>query len=196
MIDVKELKTPNNIYIEEFDVKVRPYLTVDEIMDIGETLLLAENTVVQQALLMTSVFNVCTDIPKEYIMQPTDEDDEPNEDFMGYDLMIQSGLWGAVANILSDSIDQIWEYVNDKEDASKAVSRFINNDLTSLIERVMELLTKWEKKMPRGKQWTQMLENFPQRLANAIVSINEDGNAEIIKNALELNTVNKDATDK
>lgn len=184
MVDIKDMKFPDMVYLTEFDIKVRPYLMLDEIVEIADTVLLGKDLVTQQSLLMIGVLNVVTDIPKEYL-------DVENEEFIGLDILIHSGLWRGVSELLEDDIENIWEYVTNEQDISKVAADFINEDLTRLLDRIVSLLEKWEKKMPRGKQWNELLENIPKNLASAIGTLKADNNLELVEKAVKMNTVYK-----
>ena len=195
MIKVEEFKIPQDVYDEQFDIHIRPYLTTEDIIEIAKKMLLCDSELMQRYSLIVDVLRACTDIDDEYLYWGTEEDEE--DKFLGWDLIIQSGLWGVVEKWVYNDIQHIWDYVLDKEDSSKAIARFVNQDLTEALNKAIEILEKWEKKMPRGKQWNEIMTALPNNLKDILTTIKEDGNAEIINNAMKMNSVVKeDAEDK
>ena len=45
---MKELKMPKEMYFEEYDLHVRPYLTLEEVVSIGELVVQADNPIEQE----------------------------------------------------------------------------------------------------------------------------------------------------
>ena len=171
--------------LEEYQIYVRPYLTVDDIISIGEMMCACDNTITQECVLMLEVLDKCTDIPKEYITIQTDEDAE--DKFMGFDLMKLSGLWQNVADEIIN-LDDVYEYVASKLNVGNAIAGFINESLEPLLDRMVSMLEKYEKKMPKAKEWKNILGDIPKVLD----VVKEDGNADIIKGAIKMNTVGGD----
>lgn len=188
MKDIKNLTIPQNVYLEEFDINVRPYLGVAEIEAIGEDMLKYPNELLQELRLIINVLNLCTDIPKEYLII-LNEDETENEDFLGFDLIIQSGLWGAVETEMVSSIEKVWEYVWDLENKDKAIARFVAFELPKMSDKFFGILEGWAKKLPRGKQWNDLITNLPNQLKEVLNTMKDDGNAEIIANAMKMNEV-------
>lgn len=188
MKDIKELTVPQEIYIEEFDIKVRPFLTYAEIEAIGEEMLACPNELLQNLSLMLNVLKCCTDIPKEYITM-INEDKTNNEQFLGFDLIVLSGLWGAVEKCMYKSTSQVWDYVYDLENKDRAIARFVNQTLPEYLDKALEIFEGWEKKLPKGKQWNELISNLPNQLKEALNVMKDDGNAEIIQGAMAMNKV-------
>ena len=186
MISVDKMKVPEEKYIEEFDIKVRPYLLIDEIYDIGEKMLACDSTITQKCVMILSVLDYTTNIPKCYIEMANDEEDEDDTNkFLGFDLIILSGLWDAVEKSIVN-IYELYDYVANAEDMSRTLSAFIRNDLTNGVNRIVEVVDKLEKKMPKGKQLSDLIDNIPKSLKEALDTIKEDGNAEIIDYATKM----------
>lgn len=193
MKDITKLKIPDKVIVEEFDICVRPYLYLDDIIEIGEAMLGCDNVVTQDAVMTLEVLDRCTDIDKELITIPSEEDSEEDE-FIGFDLIYLSGLKDAVFNKIQN-INEVWAYVDSKSDVSAAMAHFIRNDLTVAMDRITEILQKWEKKMPKGKQWNEIMTSLPDNLSKALTTIKDDGNAEIINNAMKMSRVEKEEED-
>ena len=143
MKDITKLKIPDKVIVEEFDICVRPYLYLDDIIEIGEAMLGCDNIITQDAVMTLEVLDRCTNIDKELITIPSEEDSEEDK-FMGFDLIYLSGLKDAVFNKIQN-INDVWAYVDSKSDVSAAMAHFIRNDLTVAMDKVTEILQRWEK---------------------------------------------------
>ena len=182
MKDIKDLTIPENVYVEEFDINVRPYLLVEDIINIGNTMVECSDIETQKLVLMMNVLGLCTDIPKEKL---TMTENEENEDFLGFDLIILSGLWDAVEGLVFN-IDDVWDYVDDKENILKIFGNFIENTLDGGIAALIEAGVEWVNNMPKGDEWTQLVDELPEKLKDILVTVNESDNADILKSLGEM----------
>lgn len=166
---MKELTMPNEVYIEEFDIKVRPYLTSDEVIAIGQLMVESANYIEQELVLMVNTLIACTDIPEEDIQD------------MDIDLMICSGLWDAVSRRIIN-VSSPWDYVFHEEDMSIAVAKFLNQTLPNMFEQYMN-------KLPQDDEWNEVIDKLPKSLNDILEIAKKDGNADIIRGALKMGNV-------
>lgn len=166
---MKELNMPKEIYFEEFDIKVRPYLLMDEIVAIGETMLGCEDYIERE---MTKIFNVlvaCTDLEEDVVRE------------LDIDEVVQSGLWETVEKHVSN-IFSIDDYIYHQEDWERAIARFLNTTLPNMVDKYVD-------RLPKDGEWEEVIENLPKSLNEVLELAKEDGNADIIRNAIKMNTL-------
>lgn len=166
---MKELTMPKEVYLEEFDIKVRPYLTADEIISIGGLMIEANNYTEQELTLMVNVLIECTDLTQEDV-----------ED-ANLDLIIQSGLWRAVENEVTN-IYKVWDYVYHEQDMGVAVARFLNLTIPRIADEYLS-------KLPKDGEWDEVIEKLPKSLNEVLELAKEDGNADIIRGALKMGEI-------
>ena len=186
MLKIDTLKIPADVALEEYQIYVRPYLTQDDIISIGEMMLACDNYITRECVLMLEVFDRCTDIEKDYIKIPEEETED--EKFIGFDLMILSGLRDAVYEQIVN-IDEVYNYIDSALNVGEASAIFIRDALTPALERIVTLIEKYEKKLPKSKEWKAILEELP----NTLKIVSQNGNAEIIRGAIKMNTVGGDS---
>lgn len=188
-MDIKKIKLPAEIYLESFDISVRPYLLVEDIMDITEMAVLSENRMVREGAIAIETLLRCTDIPEKYLKIP--EEEEGKNEFIGFDAIFSSGLWAAVKKEIVN-LDEVYLGYKEQLSLEGALSQFLRKDFPKLAEDFLEIIHKFEKKMPRGKQWTEMLDGTAENLSKVLGVMKEDGNAEIVKNAVKIASVKSD----
>lgn len=168
---MKELKVPSDIYLEEFDLHIRPYLTSEEIMGIGDLALEAENPIERE---MTIIFNVmvcCTDLTEDEVKD------------MNVDEITLSGLWNALQLEIID-IHRIWDYIKYFDSPSVAIARFLNKTLPHLVDEYID-------KLPKDGEWEQVIEKLPKSLSDVLEIAKQDGNADIIRGAFKMGELNE-----
>ena len=62
---MKELEMPKELYLEKYDLHIRPYLTCEEIISIGELAIQAENPIEQEMTIALNVLVCCTDLTED-----------------------------------------------------------------------------------------------------------------------------------
>ena len=166
---MKELTMPKEVYLEEFGVNVRPYLTSDDIVAIGQLMVEAENYTQQELTLIVNTLIQCTDITEEEIQDAN------------LDLIIQSGLWKAVEQNIVNTY-KVWEYVYHEEDVNISVAKFLNVTLPTLIDEYID-------RLPQEGEWGEVMDKLPKSLNDVLKIAKEDGNADIIRGALRMGEV-------
>lgn len=161
-----ELTMPNEIYLEDFDVRVRPYLTAEEVISIGTLMVDANNRTEQELILMVNVLMVCTDIPEDVLNGEN------------VDLLFHSGLWRTVAEKVS-GIYQVWDYVYYEQDMDRAVAKFLNTTLPNMLDKYID-------RLPKDDEWNEVIDKLPKSLNEILELAKEDGNADIIRGALKM----------
>ena len=168
---MKELTMPKEVYLEEFDIHVKPYIPVDKVVAIGQLMVEAENYTQQELTLMVNVLVECTDIPADEIEE------------MDVDVMRHSGLWKAVQREISNVYD-IWDYVSHEEDAYIAVAKFLNITFPVLVDKYID-------RLPKEDEWSEVIDKLPKSLSDILEVAKEDGNADIIRGALKMGEVSE-----
>ena len=67
---MKELRMPKEMYFEEYDLHVRPYLTLEEVVSIGELLVQADNPIEQEMTIAMNTLICCTKLTEEDFQAP------------------------------------------------------------------------------------------------------------------------------
>ncbi len=109
---MKELKRPETIYIGEYDINLRPYLTLQEQEAIVSLMLNSDNLVEREVKLITGVVEFCTDIP-------TDSDVDIND-------IIISGLWDEIQDKMGDYIWNVEHMVSKYDSMDFTFSKLVN----------------------------------------------------------------------
>lgn len=131
---MKELKYPEVIELDEFDIDVRPYITYEEKQQIILKLL-EFDTYLEREYALDGILtvNMCG------IPSGTD-----------YDLLKVNGVISEIRDILKDDIDDIYKTINDMETSTHIMKNFLG-EITPLLEKAV-------KKMPTGKKMDKMME--------------------------------------
>lgn len=127
---MKELKKPENIYLEEYDVTLRPYLTLQEQNAITDLMMNSDDMFDRKIRLISGVIEFCTDI--------TDDLDVDIND------IIASGLWHEIEDKMFDYITDI-EIAVEKYDSISWVFSKLCDSLTENINKLAESLPTEDK---------------------------------------------------
>lgn len=174
---MKELKMPKEIYFEEYDLYVRPYLTLEEIVSIGELVVQADNPIEQEMTIAMNTLICCTKLTAEDFQSPEDAEDEEVDVLDIGDIMI-SGMWDAVKYEISN-ISMVYDYVRYFESPQIAIAKFLNKTLP-------EMLDKYVDRLPKDGEWEEVIEKLPKSLNEVLELAKEDGNADIIRGAFKM----------
>ena len=171
----KELiKMPEVIYNEEYDINIRPYLTADEIVQIAETALTMENPMEQEISIAVNTLRFCT-----YM------NDDGTLDDMEIDTIMWSGLWQTVAEEILN-FDMVLAYIHYRENAGIAIANFLNKTAPKFMDALDKNLNKYIKRLPKGAEWDEFMQNTPKMLEDVLEQVKQDGNADIIAGALKM----------
>lgn len=127
---MKELKKPENIYLKEYDVTLRPYLTLQEQQAITDLMMNSDDMFDRKIRLISGVIEFCTDI--------TDDLDVDIND------VIASGLWHEIEDKMFDYIVDI-KLVVEKYDSMSWVFSKLCDSLTANINKLAESLPTEDK---------------------------------------------------
>lgn len=139
---MKELKRPENIYLEEYDVNLRPYLALQEQQTIVNLLMNSDDLIDRKIRLITGIVEFCTDIP-------TDDDSIDVND------IIISGLWGTIYG-------KMYEYI---EEVNLAVERYDSMDFafSKLANMAIEQLDKLADALPNENQLMEIAKKLLEK---------------------------------
>ena len=110
---MKEIKAANNVYLEEFDVQVNPYLTYAQIQAIVNGVKELDSWAEREQNIDMCVLAFATDIPTEKLEE------------LGHDLLLQSGLINAVMWEIKN-YHSIYEAIEYTESTKRALTQIIN----------------------------------------------------------------------
>lgn len=174
---MKEIKMPKEMYFEEYDLHVRPYLTLEEIMSIGELVVQADNPIEQEMTIAMNTLICCTELTTEDFQVPEDAEDADADVLDIGDIMI-SGMWDAIKYEIAN-ISMIYDYVRYFESPQIAIAKFLNKTLP-------EMLDKYVDRLPKDGEWEEVIEKLPKSLNEVLELAKEDGNADIIRGAFKM----------
>ena len=163
---MKELEMPKELYLEKYDLHIRPYLTCEEIVSIGELAIQAENPIEQEMTIALNVLICCTDLTE----------DEARE--LDLDVVLYSGLWDEMLEIIKN-ITSLYDYIAYFESANIAIARFLNKTIPDIAQEYID-------KLPKDGEWEKVIEKLPTSLNQVLEIAKEDGNADIIRGALKM----------
>ena len=163
---MKELEMPKELYLEKYDLHIRPYLTCEEIISIGELAIQAENPIEQEMTIALNVLVCCTDLTE----------DEARE--LDLDVVLYSGLWDKMLEVIKN-ITSLYDYIAYFESASIAIARFLNKTIPDMAQEYID-------KLPKDGEWEKVIEKLPTSLNQVLEIAKEDGNADIIRGALKM----------
>lgn len=163
---MKELEMPKELYLEKYDLHIRPYLTCEEIISIGELAIQAENPIEQEMTIALNVLVCCTDLTA----------DEARE--LDLDVVLYSGLWNEMLEIIKN-ITSLYDYIAYFESANIAIARFLNRTIPNMAQEYID-------KLPKDGEWEKVIEKLPTSLNQVLEVAKEDGNADIIRGALKM----------
>ena len=123
---MKEITMPKEIYFEEYDLHVRPYLTLEEVVSIGELVVQADNPIEQEMTIAMNTLICCTKLTAEDFQAPESEDEEDGEsvdvDVLDIGDIIISGMWDAIKSEISN-ISMVYDYVRYFESPQVAIAK-------------------------------------------------------------------------
>lgn len=163
---MKELEMPKELYLEKYDLHIRPYLTCEEIISIGELAIQAENPIEQEMTIALNVLVCCTDLTE----------DEARE--LDLDVVLYSGLWDDMLEVIKN-ITSLYDYIAYFESANIAIARFLNKTIPDMAQEYID-------KLPKDGEWEKVIEKLPTSLNQVLEVAKEDGNADIIRGAFKM----------
>ena len=176
---MKEIKMPKEMYFEEYDLYVRPYLTLEEVVSIGELVVQADNPIEQEMTIAMNTLICCTELTAEDFQAPEAEDEEEaNVDVLDIGDIMISGMWDAIKDEISN-ISMVYDYVRYFESPQIAIAKFLNKTLP-------EMLDKYVDRLPKDGEWEEVIEKLPKSLNEVLELAKEDGNADIIRGAFKM----------
>ena len=176
---MKEIKMPKEMYFEEYDLYVRPYLTLEEVVSIGELVVQANNPIEQEMTIAMNTLICCTKLTAEDFQAPESEDEEEaNADVLDIGDIMISGMWDEIKFEI-DNISMVYDYVRYFESPQIAIAKFLNQTLPNMLDRYVD-------KLPKDGEWEEVIEKLPKSLNEVLELAKEDGNADIIRGALKM----------
>ena len=167
-MNINAIKLSEGEYNEEYDVNIRPYLTNEDIISIGETALTMDNLAEIDACIAYNAILATTDV-------------EPEElDELDIDTIMYSGFWGEVASQIVN-LQDVYDYIAYAQNLDIVVSKFINDVLPTMIDNLDNQLSEYLDKMS-----DKGVKNISDELEKIMKIVKEDDNAEIIKGALKM----------
>ena len=165
---MKELEMPKELYLEKYDLHIRPYLTCEEIISIGELAIQTENPIEQEMTIALNVLVCCTDLTE----------DEARE--LDLDVVLYGGLWDDILERdIIKNIASLYAYINYFESSDIAIARFLNRTIPNMAQEYID-------KLPKDGEWEKVIEKLPTSLNQVLEVAKEDGNADIIRGALKM----------
>lgn len=178
---MKELRMPKEMYFEEYDLHVRPYLTLEEVVSIGELVVQADNPIEQEMTIAMNTLICCTELTAEDFQAPEAEDEdeeEANVDVLDIGDIMISGMWDEIKFEIAN-ISMVYDYVRYFESPQIAIAKFLNKTLP-------EMLDKYVDRLPKDGEWEEVIEKLPKSLNEVLELAKEDGNADIIRGAFKM----------
>ena len=141
---MKEIKMPKEMYFEEYDLHVRPYLTLEEVVSIGELVVQADNPIEQEMTIAMNTLICCTKLTVEDFQAPEAEDEEDADaDVLDIGDIIISGMWDAIKDEIAN-ISMVYDYVRYFESPQIAIAKFLNQTLPNMLDKYVDKLPKDE----------------------------------------------------
>ena len=176
---MKKLTMPKEIYFEKYDLHVRPYLTLEEVVSIGELVVQADNPIEQEMTIAMNTLICCTELTVDDFQMPEVEDEEDMDvDVLDIGEIILSGMWEEIKHEIIN-ITMVYDYVKYFESTQIAIAKFLNKTLP-------EMLDKYVDRLPQDGEWEEVIEKLPKSLNEVLELAKEDGNADIIRGALKM----------
>ena len=124
---MKKLTMPKEIYFEEYDLRVRPYLTLEEVVSIGELVVQADNPIEQEMTIAMNTLICCTELTADDFQMPEVEDAEDEAEDVDVDILdigeiILSGMWEEVKREIIN-ITMVYDYVKYFESPQIAIAK-------------------------------------------------------------------------
>lgn len=176
---MKKLTMPKEVYFEEYDLHVRPYLTLEEVVSIGELVVQADNPIEQEMTIAMNTLICCTKLTVDDFQMPEVEDaGDVDVDVLDIGEIILSGMWEEIKREIIN-ITMVYDYVKYFESPQIAIVKFLNKTLP-------EMLDKYVDRLPKDGEWEEVIEKLPKSLNEVLELAKEDGNADIIRGALKM----------
>ena len=176
---MKEITMPKEIYFEEYDLHVRPYLTLEEVVSIGELVVQADNPIEQEMTIAMNTLICCTKLTAEDFQAPEAEGEEDADiDVLDIGEIMISGMWGAIKDEIAN-ISMVYDYVRYFESPQIAIAKFLNQTLPNMLDKYVD-------KLPKDGEWEEVIEKLPKSLNEVLELAKEDGNADIIRGAFKM----------
>lgn len=179
---MKELKMPKEMYFEEYDLHVRPYLTLEEIMSIGELVVQADNPIEQEMTIAMNTLICCTELTTEDFQAPEVDGEEDSEsvdvDVLDIGDIMISGMWDTIKSEIAN-ISMVYDYVRYFESPQIAIAKFLNQTLPNMLDKYVD-------RLPKDGEWEEVIEKLPKSLNEVLELAKEDGNADIIRGAFKM----------
>ena len=179
---MKELKMPKEMYFEEYDLHVRPYLTLEEVLSIGELVVQADNPIEQEMTIAMNTLICCTELTTEDFQAPESEGEEDSEsvdvDVLDIGDIMISGMWDTIKSEIAN-ISMVYDYVRYFESPQIAIARFLNQTLPNMLDKYVD-------RLPKDGEWEEVIEKLPKSLNEVLELAKEDGNADIIRGAFKM----------
>ena len=179
---MKEITMPKEMYFEEYDLHVRPYLTLEEVLSIGELVVQADNPIEQEMTIAMNTLICCTELTTEDFQAPESEGEEDSEsvdvDVLDIGDIMISGMWDEIKFEIVN-ISMVYDYVRYFESPQIAIAKFLNKTLP-------EMLDKYVDRLPKDGEWEEVIEKLPKSLNEVLELAKEDGNADIIRGAFKM----------
>ena len=176
---MKELRMPKEMYFEEYDLHVRPYLTLEEVLSIGELVVQADNPIEQEMTIAMNTLICCTELTAEDFQAPEAEGEgDVDVDVLDIGNIMISGMWDAIKDEISN-ISMVYDYVKYFEYPQIAIAKFLNQTLPNMLDKYVD-------KLPKDGEWEEVIEKLPKSLNEVLELAKEDGNADIIRGAFKM----------
>ena len=176
---MKELKMPKEMYFEEYDLHVRPYLTLEEVVSIGELVVQADNPIEQEMTIAMNTLICCTKLTAEDFQAPEPEDEgDVDVDVLDIGDIMISGMWDEIKFEIAN-ISMVYDYVRYFESPQIAIAKFLNQTLPNMLDKYVD-------RLPKDGEWEEVIEKLPKSLNEVLELAKEDGNADIIRGALKM----------
>lgn len=132
-------RVEGNVYLERFEVNVRPYLSMAEIELIAQAMMKGKNYAEEIALRDALLIQLCTDISEE--------------DAKDYEYIVKSGLMENIIMSINNAY-YIQEFVDHARSVSVATVKFL--------ETLTKNLDKYSKKLPNSKQLENLVKEIKE----------------------------------
>lgn len=176
---MKKLTMPKEVYFEEYDLHVRPYLTLEEVVSIGELVVQAANPIEQEMTIAMNTLICCTELTvDDFQMSEVEDAEDVDVDVLDIGEIILSGMWEEIKREIIN-ITMVYDYVKYFESPQIAIAKFLNQTLP-------EMLDKYVDRLPKDGEWEEVIEKLPKSLNEVLELAKEDGNADIIRGALKM----------
>jgi hypothetical protein len=132
---MKEFTYPNEVYIKEIDMNVRPYITFAEKKEIAKNMLEVDY-MDREFVLNCDILHICAGIS--------------NDDNVDYDLLVVNNVMTIICDYcpqIQMGIADIWEFV-EKSDSIEATAKRLEEDINVSLQSLVEFMDKASKKIP------------------------------------------------